>query len=38
MADKADKEFRQWILWGVLMLGVILLWLALVARQWISVK
>jgi hypothetical protein len=36
MTDKADKEYRSWILWGALMLGVILLWLALVARQWMK--
>jgi hypothetical protein len=41
MTDKedqqaGDKSDRQWILWGVVMVLAILLWLGLVARQWIS--
>ena len=30
----ADKEYRRWIGWGIVMLMVIVLWVALVVRQW----
>jgi hypothetical protein len=30
-----DKEYRRWIGWGILMLLVIVLWVAMVLRQWL---